>query len=399
MNIDTLLNKSNTLINRTLMDFTREDFNEKVVWDEQMIGIKGARGVGKSTFMLQYLKKNYGTGNNAMYISLDDLAFTTMTVVELAEAFYQNGGKHLFLDEVHKYPNWSQELKNIYDFYPDLQVVFTSSSVLHVQRGSADLSRRAVMYSMEGLSFREYLILETKRKHERYSLQDVLSRHNEICADINQRIRPIQYFNEYLKGGFYPFYLKNKKTYAQKLLEITNLILEVDIAYLNNVELRHVAKLKKLLYMISQSVPFQPNVSKLAAAIETSRPTVLNYLEYLSDGNLVSLLKSPKKNYELMTKPEKIFLHNTNLIHAIGTNVEVGNVRETFFYNQLNYRHKVEYSAQGDFMVDGQYIFEVGGADKSFKQIKDLPHSYIAADNLEFGNGNKVPLWLFGFLY
>ncbi len=387
------------ILNKLKSTFERPYFMQKVAWKEQLIGIKGARGVGKTTLLLHYIKQMYGTNKGCLYISLDQLLFSGQRLLDIADAFDKDGGKLLCVDEIHRYENWSQELKNIYDSYPDLKVIFTGSSALHIHKGKSDLSRRAVVYNLEGLSFREYLQITTGHAFDAVALPDLLKNHVEIATTVLQKLKPIPAFNTYLSSGYYPYFIQNPKTYHQKLLETIHLIVDLDLAYLNNVEIRHVHKLKKLLYMLSLSVPYQPNISKLSVTVEATRNTIIQYLGYLEDGNLIKQLRSKGKSYELMAKAEKVYLHNTNLIYALSRNANEGNLRETFFYNQLSAVHTVNYPESADFLIDETYLFEVGGKNKNSEQLKKQPNSYIAADDIEYGASNKVPLWLFGFLY
>lgn len=385
---------------RKLNSFFERPLENEIEWEEQLIGIKGARGVGKTTFLLQYIKAKFGFDKSALYVSMDDIRFTQKNLVELAEEFLNRGGKHLFIDEIHKYPNWSQELKNIYDSYPELKVVFTGSSILHIHGGSADLSRRAVVYYMKGLSFREYLQIETKEKFNKITLNELLANHEEIVREITTRIKPLAYFDDYLRYGYYPYYLQSKKTYHNKLAGTINLILEIDLPYLMNVDLKYVYKLKKLLYILATQVPFAPNITNLAGSLEISRQSVLAYLDYLQNAELIYLLKEKGKSYSVLAKPDKIYLNNSNLLFALAAeNTDKGNLRETFFYNQLKQAHTVESSPKGDFLIDGKFTFEVGGKNKKFNQIKTVKNSYLAVDDMESGINNKIPLWLFGFLY
>ncbi len=395
--MESLLESHNRQLNQLEIRFRR---NLDIDWNDRLIGVTGARGVGKTTFLLTHIKEELQHSPNALYASMDDLYFSEVPLAQFADTWVKLGGTHLFLDEIHKYPNWSQELKNIYDRYKKLKVVFTGSSVLHIQRGNADLSRRAVVYKMEGLSFREFLNIEAGTTFDKISLDELLNNHLSICKEIISKVKPLAYFDNYLKHGYYPFYLESTTTYHRKLLNTINLTLEVDLPYLRHVEVKYIHKLKKLLYMLSQSVPFQPNVSKLATDIETSRNTVMLYLNYLEESKLLNLLRSKASSDALLAKPEKVYLHHPNLLHAISsTALNKGSERETFFYNQVNNAYNVEYSQQGDFLVEGKYVFEVGGKTKNKKQIKEVKNSYIAADMLELGFENKIPLWLFGFLY
>lgn len=374
--------------------------NLNIDWNDRLIGLTGARGVGKTTFLLTHILENLNNTPHALYASLDDIYFANTTLVELADNWVKKGGQYLFLDEIHKYPNWAQELKNIYDRYKKLKVVFTGSSVLHIYTGNADLSRRAVGYSMEGLSFREFVNIEAGTSFEKVTLEEIVNNHVAISHEIVKKIKPLAYFDDYLKYGYYPFYLESTGSYHNKLMNTVNLMLEIDLPYLRHVEVKYVHKLKKLLYILTHAVPYQPNVSKLATDMEVSRNTVMLYLNYLEESRLLNLLRSKASSDAMLAKPEKVYLHHPNLLHAIDSKaVNKGNERETFFYNQVNNVYKTEYTTMGDFLVDGGYTFEVGGKSKKKKQVKEIKDSYIAADMIEYGHENTIPLWLFGFLY
>lgn len=386
-------------IQETSLVFTRSMMKD-IAWDARLIGIKGARGVGKTTLLLQYIKKNLPLNEETLYVSLDQIWFAENRLTDLTDSFVKKGGKYLFLDEVHKYPNWAQEIKNIYDDFPRLKVVFTGSSLLEILNARSDLSRRAVIYTMQGLSYREYLSLVLNKDLPIYSLEDILSSHVELAQDINSKIRPLQHFDSYLKSGYYPFFQEAPALYFQRLEEVINLILEIELPLLRKVDVAYVNKLKQLLQIISQSVPFMPNISKLSGRIGINRNTLISYLYFLQEAHLIKNLYRNAKGISQLQKPDKIFLENTNLQYAFSVNnPNQGNIRETFFINQLSFRHLTEYTKQGDFRVNGIYTFEVGGANKSNKQIDHIQNSYIAADTLEYGSGNKIPLWLFGFLY
>ncbi|MFD1551807.1 AAA family ATPase [Putridiphycobacter roseus] len=384
---------NDTLLERYLVHDI--DFNER------LIAIKGSRGVGKTTLLLQYIKSTLKNDGSVLYVSLDDFYFQANSLVGLAEEFYENGGKYLFLDEVHKYDNWSIELKTIYDTYNTLNIVFTSSSILEIYKGAADLSRRAVSYELRGLSFREFLKIDSDIELESYDLETICKNHISIASEITKDLRIIPHFKRYLKLGYYPFYKQGELAYHQKLANTVTLALEVDVPSIYNTEYQTIHKLKRLLYVIAMSVPFQPNITKLSAKIDTtSRSSTLLYLDYLERANLITNLKTSGKGNNYLVKPDKIYLENTNLMYAIGSSAEeVGNLRETFFLNQLNYKHQVNNSVESDFLVNEKYTFEVGGKHKSSDQIKGLEQGFIAADNIEVGFRNKVPLWLFGFLY
>jgi len=375
------------------------NFIKTIDWADRFIGIKGSRGVGKTTLILQYLKLNFKPNNSVLYVSLDSLYFLENKLYDLANDFYKKGGKFLAIDEVHKYPNWGIELKNMYDDFSELNVIFTGSSLLHLNEAKADLSRRAVMYSMPGLSFREYLNFETKTDFEIYKLSEILESHVEIAIKIKQKIKPLQYFNDYLDYGYYPFYLENKKTFHQKLSEIILTILEVDIPQYALIQTSNIIALKKMLSVISKSVPFKPNMNSLSKITGISLNTMKLYLKLLADAEILQLLYVENKGINSLNKPEKIYLNNSNLMNNLSLDSNIGNRRETFFFNQLSVKNKVNASKITDFYVNENYSFEIGGKNKTQKQIKNINNSYLVKDDIEIGSTNSIPLWLFGFLY
>ena len=397
--MDNIIEKFNRKLNATSLKFVRSIMHE-IDWNQRLIGIRGARGVGKTTLLLQYIKKNLPIDGTSLYISLDNIWFTENKLINLTDEFVKKGGQFLFLDEVHKYPNWAQEIKNIYDDYPELKIVFTGSSLLEILNARADLSRRAIMYTMQGLSYREFLNLVLEIELPLFSFQDIVSNHIEIAQQINSQIKPLQYFESYLKIGYYPFFQENKQLYHQRIEEVINLILEIEMTLLRKVDIAYVIKLKQLLQIIAESVPFMPNVKKLSERIGINRNTLVSYLFFLQEAHLTKNLYKDAKGITQLQKPSKIYLENTNLQFTFSNvNSNVGNLRETFFINQVNYKHQVEYVDEGDFLIDRKYTFEIGGSNKTTKQIKHIENSYLVLDNLEFGNSNKIPLWLFGFLY
>ena len=376
------------------------DFIEQIDWRDRMVGIKGARGVGKTTLLLQYIRQQLPLDEQTLYVSLDDIYFTNHTLVALADQFTKGGGRFFVLDEVHRYPRWSVELKNIYDDYPDLRIIFTGSSALHLRRSKADLSRRAVMYHMPGLSFREFLKFAYQLDLPTYELANLLKNHTAISMQLVSQFKPLPAFREYLSLGYYPFFLENKDTYHLKLAEILNLILEVDLPYVIDINLSSVGKIRKLLYLLAESSPFKPNIQKLSERVGVTRNTIIAYLEYLRETEVLQLLRSATKGGSAMQKPEKVYLQNPNLFYAIAPgNVDTGSLRETFFYNQLQVNHRLQYPPQGDFLVDGHWTAEIGGKGKGQQQLASVEHGFIAADDLEIGYQRRVPLWLFGFLY
>lgn len=367
---------------------------------ERLIGITGARGVGKTTLMLQKLKERKLPSTEAVYISMDDIYFASNRLVALAVDFAKRGGKYLFLDEVHKYETWSIELKNIYDNLPELKVMFTGSSVLEMSKTAGDLSRRAMVYKLETMSFREYLSYEIGIDFEAFSIDKLIENHEEIANEyLDKGFKPFKYLENFWKYGAYPFSFENKSTYYEKLRNTINLVVENDLMAAAGIDFSTGLKIKKLLVAISESVPFKPNIVDLAARIGTDRRNVYLYLDYLSRSRLINTLISDEKGISAMGKPEMIYLENTSLAYALyNEKPEKGMLRETFFYNQLNSTCHVSYTPAGDFLINNKYIFEVGGKNKTFKQIKNLPASYLAIDDMETGHGNKIPLWLFGFM-
>ena len=386
-------------IEGTQLNFTRSLLNT-IRWDARLIGIKGARGVGKTTLMLQYIKKNLPLDHSTLYVTLDNIWFANNTLSDLTDYFVKRGGKYLFIDEVHKYPNWSQELKNIYDDYPDLKIVFTGSSLLELLNARADLSRRAIVYAMQGLSYREYVNLTSGLSISDIKLDQLLEDHTNIARELNTKFKPLEHFNSYLKSGYYPFFQEIPELYFNRVEEVINLILEIELPLLRKVEVGYVPKLKQLLQIIAESVPFIPNVSKLSERIGINRNTFISYLYFLQEANITRNLYKEANGITKMQKPDKIYLENSNLQYALSpVNANIGNIRETFFANQLSYKHLVEYAPESDFLVDHAFTFELGGKTKTANQIKNTSNSFIVSDDLEYGLGNRIPLWMFGFLY
>ena len=398
-----LIEKFRRRLNKISLDFIRSIMYE-INWDARLIGIRGARGVGKTTLLLQYIKKNLPMDHTVLYVSLDNIWFSENRLSVLADQFVKQGGKYLFLDEVHKYRDWSVELKNIYDDYPDLQIVFTGSSLLELLQARADLSRRAVVYSMQGLSFREYLNFEAKHSFEPASLESVLDGHPELTQEIVSECRPLEYFHRYLKTGYYPFYKEVPDLYYSRIEEILNLIFEIELTQLRGVDMAYVPKLKQLLLVIAESAPFIPNISRLSERIGINRVTLLTYLRYLEDAGVIHSLFKDAKGISRLQKPDKIFLENTNISYAISYGdhqVNRGNLRETFFVNQLSQSHRVTYPKKMDFLVNDSILFEVGGINKeTATNVSGESYPiYFALDDIEYGHRNQIPLWLFGFLY
>jgi predicted AAA+ superfamily ATPase len=397
--MDTLIEKSYQKVREVDIRFVRS-IMDKIDWNDRLVGIRGARGVGKTTLLLQRIKKILGNTSESLYVSLDNLWFTEHGLLELVDYFAKRGGKFLFLDEVHKYPKWSQAIKNIYDDFPDLKVVFTGSSLLEILNARSDLSRRSIVYDIQGLSYREFLNITQKTNFQSFSLSDILKNHKEISDEILLKIKPLQFFNNYLQHGYYPFFTEGISRFPYRLEEVVNLILEVELPLLRNVEPAYVPKIKQLLQIVAESVPFIPNIDSLSKRIEIHRNTLLSYLYYLQETQLTNHLHKDISGINRLQKPEKIYLENTNLAYTLAqNNTDIGNMRETFFLNQLSYNHTVEYPNSSDFWIDKKFLFEIGGKSKSSKQIKDQSNAYIVADNIEYGFGNKIPLWQFGMLY
>jgi len=383
----------------TSLDFVRSIIH-KIRWEARLIGIKGPRGVGKTTLLLQYIKQNLPLDHTTLYASLDNIWFAQNSLLDMVDSFVKKGGKYLFLDEVHKYPDWSVVLKNIYDDYPELKIVFTGSSMLEILNARADLSRRAVIYHLQGLSFREFVAIQTGHEFPVVSLQDIVESHTEICRDILSKIKPFEHFSKYLNSGYFPFFQEVPDLYHQRLEEVVNMTLEIELPLLRKVDISYIPKLKQLLQIISESVPFIPNVSKLSERIGINRNTLVSYLFFLQEAHITKNLYKDIKGITQMQKPEKIYLENTNFQFAFTPkNADVGNLRETFFINQVSYGHTVEYVKDGDFRIDRKYTFEVGGKNKTTEQIQGAKNSFIAADDIEYGNSKRIPLWLFGFMY
>lgn len=398
----TIIELSAKKIRNINLTFVRS-IDKKINWNSRLIGIKGARGCGKTTLLLQHLKKNHMdlvSSGKALYASLDNIWFSKNSLLDLADSFSKNGGKILYLDEVHKYEDWPIYIKNIYDDYPELQVVFTGSSLLQILDARADLSRRPVMYKMQGLSFREFLNIKTGNDFQTLALEEILFNHSKHSFDICRKVKPFEYFDEYLKIGYYPFFMEGLDTYYIKLEETVNMILEIELPLLRKIEISYVPKLKKLLAIIAESSPFTLNTSKLSGVMELNRTTFLSYLKSLTDAKLIDSLFKNLKGVSSLQKPDKIFLENTNLMYLYqGEKVDTGNVRETFLVNQLSYNQTVELSEVSDFYVNDKYTIECGGKSKTGEQIKSLENAFVAADGIETGAGSKIPLWLFGFLY
>lgn len=391
---------SSSLITDSDLRFKRYLFNQ-IDWNDRLIGITGARGIGKTTLLLQRIKQSFGTSEEALYVSLDNFYFLKKSLFELAEEFSVNGGKFLFIDEVHRYPTWSSEIKNIYDTFRNLKIVFSGSSALQIFKAEGDLSRRASMYKLGSMSLREYIELAHNVVFQSYTLSELLEHHIDIASEITTRIKPLPIFKDYLKGGAYPFYLGSSASFHQRLLSAVNVIIENDLMAIEHFSYTTLVHLRRLLALIADSVPFKPNISELSRKTGISRDILLRLIDLLEKSELLISLRQDSSPTGYLTKPEKIYLNNTSLLYSLtlNQNPETGTLRETFFVNQLRENHLVNLPKKGDFIVEGKFVFEVGGRNKTAQQIADLPEAFIVQDDIEVGYRNRIPLWLFGFLY
>jgi hypothetical protein len=391
---------SSSLITDSDLRFKRYLFNQ-IDWNDRLIGITGARGIGKTTLLLQHIKQSFGTSEEALYVSLDNFYFLKKSLFELAEEFSVNGGKFLFIDEVHRYPTWSSEIKNIYDTFRNLKIVFSGSSALQIFKAEGDLSRRASMYKLSSMSLREYIELAHNVVFQSYTLSELLEHHIDIASEITTRIKPLPIFKDYLKGGSYPFYLGSSASFHQRLLSTVNVIIENDLMAIEHFSYTTLVHLRRLLALIADSVPFKPNISELSRKTGISRDILLRLIDLLEKSELLISLRQDSFPTGYLTKPEKIYLNNTSLLYSLtlNQNPETGTLRETFFVNQLRENHLVNLPKKGDFIVEGKFVFEVGGRSKTAQQIADLSEAFIVQDDIEVGYRNRIPLWLFGFLY
>ena len=393
--LDELRIKYNKILNLTTTSYKRYFF-DKVVFEDKLIGILGSRGIGKTTFLLQYLKEF--DFDKTLYFSADSIITSNVSLYDIAEEFSRYGGEILAIDEIHKIKDFEKELKEIYDFL-DIKVLFSGSSAISLEHNKADLSRRAVLYRFKGLSFREFLELKLNRKFDSYTLKEILTNHTKIAHSITQELKVFQYFKEYLEYGYYPYYFDSPKSYKIKVEEAINTVIENDLLYIFHIDISNIHKLKQLVKLLCISKPYELNLTNLANDIGITRDTLYRYIHYLTLGNVlnrVDLLISKQSTFK---KPAKLYLDNPNLTYTFCLHPHIGVIREQFFINMLSVNSKVNYSKIGDFLVDEKYIIEIGGAKKSFNQIKDIDDSFVVADDIEVGFGSKIPLWLFGFLY
>ncbi len=370
-------------------------------WDNRLILIKGQKGVGKTTLVMQHIKRCFSsTPEKALYASLDHVWFTNHSLLDLAEFHYTHGGTHLFIDEVHKYPSWEQEVKNLYDYYPTLHIIATGSSLLKIEESiKGDLSRRCRVYELRGLSFREFVKMVNGEDLGSFSLEEIINNHYRIAGDISSKMRILPLFEKYLVRGYYPFFQEEGDGFEQRLLQSIVAIIETEIPAVSKIEYSSIYKIKQLMQVLSEETPYTLNIRTLGQALQVSRNTLVKLLEFLERGALIRRLYQSPHGMSKLTKPEKILFDNTNIMYGLSSEANKGSIRETFLASQLSQSHLLTMPRQGDLEIDGKYTIEVGGRGKKFAQIQDLPASYVAADGIEIGFGNKIPLYLFGLLY
>ena len=389
---------NSTLYLNTLSPVHKRYFYDTIDHRDKLIGIVGARGVGKTTYILHYLKNSPISIDKKLYVSADSVELSNMSLVELAKSFDKRGGEVLAIDEIHKYKNFEIELKQIYDML-NLRVIFSGSSAIKLEHSKADLSRRAVIYRVSGLSFREFISFKTGNTFKSHTLEEILEHHADIAFEITQKIKPYAFWEEYLHFGYYPFYFENPDRYKMKLNDTVNAVIEVDIPSIFNIRYEKITNLKKLVTLIGNSEPFKLNIKELSQKIGIDRDTLYLYLDYLHKGKIFNVIRAKSKGDNIFSKPDKIYLNNPNLNFSYCDEARIGTIRETIFAALLNVDHLLEIPKRGDFLVDDTYLFEVGGKKKSFKQISDIADSFVVSDDIQVGSGNRVPLWLFGFLY
>ena len=373
---------------------------DEVPWSAQLVGVKGSRGIGKTTLILQYIKLNLSDRlEETLYVSLDNWFFSTSRLYDFVDDFFKQGGRFLFLDEVHKYENWAQELKNCYDDFPEVKIVFTGSSLIEILNARSDLSRRAMVYDLQGLSFREFLQLKGYANIPKVNFNQILDNHLDISRDVLKSIQPLSLFKEYLIHGYYPYFLEGEELFHHKLKETLTLMLEIELPLMRSVDVAYIRKIRQLLIIIADSVPFIPNVSKLSERIQIQRITLLSYLHYLDEvGVTINIFKN-SQGISSLQKPQKIYLKDTNMMYALSQkDPDIGALRETFFANQVGFKNQLDHTKTGDFLVNQNLHFEIGGKGKTSSQLKGNK-GFIAADNIEYGSGNVIPLWMFGLMY
>ena len=411
--MDRLFERHDIYLSEVPMDYIR-DFMHRIQWDSRLVIVKGPKGVGKSTLLLQHIKKNFEADDrHVLYCSADTNYFATHTIVDLADTFVKRGGQWLFIDEVNKYEKqrvgasagmgWSREIKEVYDLYPKLHVVLSGSSLIQINDGQADLSRRMLHYEMPGLSFREFLKLDVGLDIDSIALDALLESPNKFCSHVRSLCHPLEHFSRYLKYGYYPFYFESKRAYYNHLEDVVNYIIDVELTKHRSIDVGNTRSLKALLQVISQMTPYEVDIAKLSKATGITRPSTLKYLTHMEEACLIRRLFTDLQRVTDLQKPDKIYLDNSNLLYALcPQQPEIGIVRETYFANQLaSAGHTVEYAGykKGDFRIDAGMVIEVGGEDKGFSQLEGQGHAFVAVDDIEFASTRKIPLWAFGFLY
>lgn len=394
--LESLKEYSSLFLSKYTPDYERSLLHE-INFKNRIIGIVGAKGVGKTTLLLQYMKKQSLTNDEMMYISVDHPLMSATTILDIAKEFASYGGKLLILDEIHNQDNFAKDLKTIWDFL-EIKVIFSGSSALHLD--NADLSRRVLKYTLPTLSFREFIEMQTNQIFVKLTLDDILTNHIHHSQEILSKIKPLKYFKEYFNYGFYPFYLEDKDSTHMKLLEAINKTIDIDLLKIYNIDSKKLRNIKKILTMLCVSVPYKPNITSLAAAVEVDPKTLYIYLDALQKGRIIRMISANSRGEAIMKKPEKIYLDNPNIFKVLCQNPDIGTLRESFFSNALiNAKHSITVSKKGDFLIDEQFTVEVGGKGKTYNQIKDIAESFVIVDDKEIGSGNKIPLYLFGFLY
>lgn len=401
--MDKLFERHDQYLQNTPMEYVR-GLDRKIDWSLRLIAIKGAKGVGKSTLLLQHIKQNFAPDDrHVLYCSADTSYFLTHSLIDMAEQFCSIGGRYLYIDEVHKYENWSREVKEMYDLYRDLHVVVSGSSLLQINDGQADLSRRLTEYVMPGLSFREFLMMDLGIDLPVVTLEELLRSPNALCSEVKRRCHPLEHFARYLKSGYYPFYFANRGIYHSRIESVVNYIIDTELTRFRGLEVGSSTKLKSLLKVLSQMVPYEVDVSKLSKNIGIQRPTTLRYLKHLEEAALIQRLFTNLDTIGDLQKPDKILIDNSNLLYTLSDQTpDIGTERETFFGNQLRSAgHRVEYGGlkSGDFRIDQDVVVEVGGREKGFRQVREEERGYVAADDIDSAINHKIPLWAFGFLY
>lgn len=397
-NINTIYETSEERIREIGTTFHRYLYSE-VDWDSRVVALDGPRGVGKTTMFLQHLKENPEEARDALYLSLDNVWINSQEIYELVKYHVSHGGRSLYLDEIHYLKDWQNLVKSLYDNFKTLKIAYTGSSILRLASGKADLSRRQIEYTLQGMSFREFLNFEACGDFKVHSLEDIVADHVNIAAEIAERIKILPKFEDYVKGGYYPFYREDRRHFDQKLRQVVNQVLDVDLPKVEDVSPETVRKTRRMLTILAESTPQTPNVTRLCRGLGMDRKQGVKVLYALRRAGLVSMLAEDADALKHLGSPDKLFCDNTNLMSVLTPVPDKGTLREVFFNNQISVRNQPTFPKKGDCLVDGRYLFEIGGAKKSFDQIRDVPDSYLAVDDTEVGRRNRIPLWLFGFLY